>query len=263
MRRRSPLPPSRGSSRPGSAWPRTASPTPTRAPPRSTPRCGGALAVHRLAGRRVRAPDPAGRYRDQDTWVDSAVADAHPGISDPDLGVRAGGLSWPRVRPRRTAHDRAFGTALAGYTADDPARPAGEADESGTWRTCCRPSSSHWPAVAPVLLLVLDGMSAGVATEVLAGVLSRTGGGWVEALLPGQIGGRAAVAVLPTLTEVSRASLLTGALTPAARMPSYAASGSLTGLAAPGSPPCSTRSRWIPPGSATPSPMTSPPLSAT
>ena len=65
---------------------------------------------------------------------------------------------------------------------------------------------------APVLLLVLDGMSAGVGTEVITSVLSRTGDGWAEALLPGQNRRAAALAVLPTLTEVSRASLLCGEL---------------------------------------------------
>ena len=61
-------------------------------------------------------------------------------------------------------------------------------------------------------MLVLDGMSAGVGTEVVASVLSRTGDGWAEALLPGQTRRAAALAVLPTLTEVSRASLLCGEL---------------------------------------------------
>ena len=65
---------------------------------------------------------------------------------------------------------------------------------------------------APVLLLVLDGMSAGVGTEVLASVLARVSDGWAEALLPGQTRRAAALAVLPTLTEVSRASLLCGEL---------------------------------------------------
>ena len=37
-----------------------------------------------------------------------------------------------------------------------------------------------------MLLLVLDGMSAGVGTEVIASMLARSGDGWAEALLPGQ-----------------------------------------------------------------------------
>ena len=64
----------------------------------------------------------------------------------------------------------------------------------------------------PVLLLVLDGMSAGVGTEVAASILGRPRDGWAEALLNGQSRRAAALAVLPTLTEVSRASLLSGEL---------------------------------------------------
>ena len=63
-----------------------------------------------------------------------------------------------------------------------------------------------------MLLLVLDGMSAAVRTEVVGDVLSRTAEGWAEALLPGQDRRAAALAVLPTLTEFSRASLLCGEL---------------------------------------------------
>jgi hypothetical protein len=55
-------------------------------------------------------------------------------------------------------------------------------------------------------------MSAGVGTEVVTSVLARSGDGWAEALLPGQKRRAAALAVLPTLTEVSRASLLCGEL---------------------------------------------------
>ncbi len=78
---------------------------------------------------------------------------------------------------------------------------------------------------APVLLLVLDGMSAGVGTEIVASVLSRAGDGWAEALLPGQTRRAAALAVLPTLTEVSRASLLCGSSGSAARTRSNAGTG--------------------------------------
>jgi hypothetical protein len=59
---------------------------------------------------------------------------------------------------------------------------------------------------------VLDGMSVGVGTDIIGSVLSRAGEGWTEALLPGHTRRAAALAVLPTLTEVSRASLLCGEL---------------------------------------------------
>ena len=55
-------------------------------------------------------------------------------------------------------------------------------------------------------------MSAGVATEVVSSILARTPDGWAEALLDGQTRRAAALTVLPTLTEASRASLLCGEL---------------------------------------------------
>jgi hypothetical protein len=152
------------------------------------------------------------RHAQTDAWVDSAVNDAAPGISDPDLGAGLAAV-LSAVRVRRAAHNLAFGMALAAHTSSDPDTPADGAD--GVWHLEALLPLVILPLArsAPVLLLVLDGMSAGVGTEILASVLSRAGDGWVEALLPGQTRRAAALAVLPTLTEVSRASLLTGRLT--------------------------------------------------
>ena len=105
----------------------------------------------------------------------------------------------------------AFATALAPHTSDEPAAvpaPAGVRHLEDLLPTVVLPLALS----TPVLLLILDGMSAAVGTEVITSVLSRTGDGWVEALLPGQNRRAAALAVLPTLTEVSRASLLCGEL---------------------------------------------------
>ncbi len=151
------------------------------------------------------------RHGDSDAWVDSAVNDTAPGVSDPDLGAGLASV-LAAVRARRAVHDMAFATALAAHTSDDPAAVSGT--HAGV-----RHLEDLLPAVVlplalstPVLLLILDGMSAAVGTEVVTSVLSRTGDGWVEALLPGQNRRAAALAVLPTLTEVSRASLLCGEL---------------------------------------------------
>ena len=152
-----------------------------------------------------------GRHGDSDAWVDSAVNDAAPGVSDPDLGAGLAAV-LAAVRARRAAHDTAFAAALAAHTSDDPGAVSGT--HAGV-----RHLEDLLPTVvlplarsAPVLLLVLDGMSAGVGTEVITSVLARAGDGWAEALLPGQNRRAAALAVLPTLTEVSRASLLCGEL---------------------------------------------------
>jgi PglZ domain len=152
-----------------------------------------------------------GRHRDNDAWADSAVNDTAPGVSDPNLGAGLAAV-LATVRIRRAAHDLAFAAALAAHTDGDPdVVPRGD---NGV-----RHLEDLLPDVVlplarstPVLLLVLDGMSAGVAAEVLTSVLSRTGDGWAEALLSGHTRRAAALAVLPTVTEVSRASLLCGQL---------------------------------------------------
>lgn len=191
------------------------------------------VAVHRRAGTDDRVPafhaavrlarwlatdtTPAGtslpplldRHGDTDAWADSAVNDAAPGVSDPDLGS---GLApvLAAVQDRRSKHDQEFAAALAAHTGD--ATAAGSV--SGVWHLEDLLPQVVLPLArqTPVLLLVLDGMSAGVSTEVVTSVLTRAAGGWAEALLPGQNQRRAALAVLPTLTEVSRASLLCGEL---------------------------------------------------
>ena len=152
-----------------------------------------------------------GRHRDEDAWVDSAVNDAASGVSDPDLGAGLAAV-LAAVRARRTAHDRAFARALAQYTSDDPDGDPGH--EGGVWRLEDLLPKIVMPLArrTPVLLLVLDGMSAGVATEVVSSILARTPDGWAEALLDGQTRRAAALAVLPTLTAVSRSSLLCGEL---------------------------------------------------
>ena len=215
------------------------------------PRRGAAGA---LAGGRFRRPARAslpallGRHGDSDAWVDSAVNDAAPGASDPDLGAGLAAV-LAAARTRRAAHDLAFGAALAAHTGSDTG-VSGRRRASGTWKTCCPRWSCRWPATRPVLLLVLDGMSAGVGTEVVGqravpgrGRLGR--GTAARADPPGRRPGRAAHAHRgqPGLAALRRA---------ADRRPGRGAA-RLPG-ADPGARPgrarrCSTRSRWTPPGS--------------
>jgi hypothetical protein len=187
------------------------------------------VAAHRLAGddRRTHAfhaavrltrwladaaPDGTGvpsllrRHVDQDAWADSAVNDAAAGASDPELGAGLAAV-LAATRARRAAHDAVFAAALASYTRDDR-------DDHDVLRVENLLPDVVMPLAlqAPVLLLVLDGMSAGVGAEVAGSILGRPRDGWTEALLKGQSRRAAALAVLPTLTEVSRASLLSGGL---------------------------------------------------
>ena len=165
-------------------------------------------AAHHLAGTGDRRTPPFHAAVRLTRWL--ATTSSAPRVSDPDMGA---GLSsvLAAVRTRRAAHDTAFAAALVTCTRDDP-------DPGPATREVLRVEDLLPDVVmplarlAPVLLLVLDGMSAGVGAEVTASILARPRDGWTEALLTGQQYRAAAIAVLPTLTEVSRASLLSGGL---------------------------------------------------
>lgn len=146
-----------------------------------------------------------------DAWVDSAVNDAAAGVGSADLG-RALELVLHAARARRAVHDRQFADALAAHTQDDP--PLADGVHRGVRHLEDVLATVVLPLArtTPTLFLLLDGMSTGVATEVVADVVSLTRDGWVEALLPGATTRSTALAVLPTLTEVSRTSLFCGEL---------------------------------------------------
>ena len=63
---------------------------------------------------------------------------------------------------------------------------------------------------APVLLIVLDGLSFAVHRRILPGLLRE---GWIELVPQGRAEPPPVIAALPTVTEVSRASLFSGRLT--------------------------------------------------
>ncbi|HEY1066673.1 MAG TPA: BREX-2 system phosphatase PglZ, partial [Pirellulales bacterium] len=63
-------------------------------------------------------------------------------------------------------------------------------------------------AERPVLLMVIDGMSAAVAHELTADLTKR---GWIALAEPGRLQNRPGIAMIPSKTEYSRASLLCGA----------------------------------------------------
>jgi hypothetical protein len=153
-------------------------------------------------------PALLGRHSSSDAWVDSAVNDAAPGTSDPDLGAGLAAV-LARTQTRRAAHDLMFGATLAASIGSD----TGASHDGLQFLEDLLPEVVLPLARStPVLLLVLDGMSAGVGTEIVTSALSMAGDGWAEALLPGHTRRAAALAVFPTLTEVSRTSLLCGEL---------------------------------------------------
>ncbi|WP_328423930.1 BREX-2 system phosphatase PglZ [Micromonospora sp. NBC_00389] len=147
------------------------------------------------------------RHRDDDAWADRAIADAWTGVEDEALsqGLRA---MLGAARLRRDAHDAAFGQLFAQHAERRAAAPAGLVYLEDLLAGTVMPLAKRHP----VLLIVADGMSQAVATEVVDDVVRRYDS-WLECLPTERDRRVAAIAPLPSLTKVCRASLFSGELT--------------------------------------------------
>jgi hypothetical protein len=169
-------------------------------------------------------PDPAGpstlldalhRQVRDDGWVDRARLDVFAGDNDPQV-AEAYQLLYRAVDARRRRHDQQFATLLAETT-------AAEADPGQLLRVedvldrVVQPILDHGRRI---LLLVMDGMSVAAATE-LAESLTRSGS-WLE-LTPAGGPRTGVLAALPTVTEASRCSLLSGRIASGGRQAEQAA----------------------------------------
>lgn len=152
-------------------------------------------------------PDLMRRHRDADAWVDRAYGDAWRGV---DVESLARGLAAvaAAVRLRRDHHDRQFGAALAAATEHPDQLPQ---DVVGLEDLVSRVVVPLARVPRPVLLVIADGMSAAVGTEVVDDI-ERRYDSWLECLPDQQDRRMVGVAVLPSLTKVSRCSLLSGTL---------------------------------------------------
>jgi hypothetical protein len=137
------------------------------------------------------------RHIDVDSWVDSAVNDITLGSATPAVAETFASV-LDLVRSRRDAHDRVFATALAATE---------QSAERGVERVLPEYVIPLAKKNQPVLLLVVDALSMGVATELVAAM-----DGWVEYGLPSRTRRGGALAALPSLTDCSRCSLLSGEL---------------------------------------------------
>jgi hypothetical protein len=147
------------------------------------------------------------RHLDSDAWVDSAFNDAASGVASAEHSAAVAAV-LQLVRRRRTTHDVGYAEALAAATRQD----APGTSEAVLVEELLAARVLPLAREAKVLLVVLDGMSAGVGLEVAEDLARRTSEGWVEHLPTGHSRRLGAVAVLPTLTEHSRTSLLAGRL---------------------------------------------------
>ncbi|GAA3377842.1 BREX-2 system phosphatase PglZ [Streptomyces sannanensis] len=141
-------------------------------------------------------------------WVDLALEHIEAG-GDPDPVLKSAyDTLGARVRERRREIDRAFARSLAVWT--EAGTPLGATPTVETFLDkVVKPVVTHGEG-RRVLLLLLDGMSAPIASE-LAEELRQS---WAEfdPLDEGAPRRRAVAAALPTLTAVSRTSLFAGTL---------------------------------------------------
>jgi hypothetical protein len=137
----------------------------------------------------------------EDGWVDRARLDVWAGDPDPYI-ASAYQMLHAAVDARRAAHDEQFAALLAQATAADAA-PGRMLLIEDVLSRVVRPILE---AKRRVLLLVVDGMSVAASTELVRSVTDQ---GWIELTPAG--GPRVGVlAAMPTVTQVSRASLFTG-----------------------------------------------------
>ncbi len=142
--------------------------------------------------------DAGALYVRELSWVDTALVAARRGADGPHLAEALRAVI-DAVAGRRAHYDRAFAQALA----DAPNPPVQTVETVLTqWVTPLAKKT-------PTLLLVIDALSLAAANNLVAAAQRD---GWVEisAAADGHRG--AALAVLPTLTQRSRCSLLCGEL---------------------------------------------------
>ncbi|WP_406272338.1 BREX-2 system phosphatase PglZ [Nocardia sp. NBC_00881] len=141
------------------------------------------------------------RHVREDGWVDRARLDLFVGDTDPGV-AQAYRQLYHSVDQRRALHDHQFANLLATSTAAESEPGTLLRVEDVLDRVVAPILERH-----PVLLLVMDGMSVAAATELVESVTRS--GSWLELTPDG--GARTGVlAALPSVTEVSRCSLLSG-----------------------------------------------------
>ncbi len=143
------------------------------------------------------------RHARELSWVDRALAQIRAGDPDPRVAGTLDGASGPAERLRADL-DRAFAHRLAAM-AETPG--SGQLAVETVLRDVVAPLA----AKHSVLLIVVDGMSGAVATE-LGEALTEQRGGWSEVVRADDGGREAVLAALPTETAYSRTSLLTASL---------------------------------------------------
>lgn len=203
------------------------------------PRAERVEMARRLSRWLLTAPRPAAPLQTAVTWqsdegafVDWARFRLLGGDEVPELS-QAYSACREALIARRNRFAKAFAQALIEWNANKPS-VAGRLVpvESVLERVLAPIAACH-----PTLLLVMDGLSVSIFRELFARSASH---GWAE-MVPSDLGQpMVGVAALPTVTEVSRASLLCGRLTLGAaahEKSGFASHAALLAQSRPGAPP--------------------------
>ena len=151
--------------------------------------------------------EAARRYAEDTSWVDRARTLLRRGESNQELAAAYSALC-DRLDTERVAENRRFAELLIDWSRAEPLPAAGVVPLEGVLSDVVAPVAK----AAPVLLLVLDGLARSVAHELFERIAHD---GWApirtvpESATP--IDWPSGVALLPTVTSVSRTSLLCGA----------------------------------------------------
>lgn len=140
----------------------------------------------------------ADQYVRSDSWVDSALIKSRRGADNP-IAAAALRAIIDAALDRRAKGDRIFASALA-----DSPKPAMQTIENVVPELVI-PFAKH----TPTLLLVVDALCLPAANDLVTAAQQE---GWIEISATPNPHRAAALAVLPTLTQRSRCSLLCGEL---------------------------------------------------
>ena len=147
-------------------------------------------------------PDAVIAYQGDDAWADRARHILRAGDPAPAMAEACRELA-ARVLAVREVMNAHFARLLATYTTagtrDERLMPV----EDIVARVVAPLAAKH-----PVLLLVLDGMSASVSQDIVQDLASE----WAEIVPEGVARRQVAISALPSITEVSRTSLFAGAV---------------------------------------------------
>ncbi|MGF1529264.1 MAG: BREX-2 system phosphatase PglZ, partial [Candidatus Competibacterales bacterium] len=164
--------------------------------------------LHRDPTPAATAAEAMGHYAADGSFLDCARSRIWAGDEHEGLNGHYQRLSQ-RVRERREAQNRAFAHHLDAVARGDPCGPALWPVEKPLWPVEKALEALVAPLARenPVLLLVLDGMSQAVYHELAQDLVAHH---WME--LQPQVGPLSLYAVLPSITQYSRYSLLAGRL---------------------------------------------------